>query len=113
VILSFLNIYMVGFELEEKNPRDKCLQHFVVSIFFVFLFENKVDRDMIFRSVPYFMGARGMYLNKWTSYFSPENGIPSVVLVWVRLPFPPPLPLHCWNDETLKNIGNTLGRYID
>jgi hypothetical protein len=31
-------------------------------------------------------------------------------LVWVCFPF---LPLHCWNDETLKNIGNTLGRFID
>jgi hypothetical protein len=30
--------------------------------------------------------------------------------VWVCLPF---LPLHCWNDETLRNIGNTLGKYID
>jgi hypothetical protein len=56
------------------------------------------------------MGLRGMYLNKWMSDFSPENGIPSTVSVWVILPF---LPLHCWNDETLRNIGNTLGRYID
>jgi hypothetical protein len=78
--------------------------------FFAFLFEKKEDRDLIFQSGPYFMGARGMYLNKWTPDFSPENDIPSAVLVWVRLPF---LPLHCWNDETLKNIGNSLGKYID
>jgi hypothetical protein len=51
-----------------------------------------------------------MYLNKWTPKFSPENDIPSVVPVWVRLPF---LPLHYWNDETIRNIGNTLGKYID
>jgi hypothetical protein len=56
------------------------------------------------------MGSQGMYLNKWTPYFSPENDIPSGVSVWVRLPF---LPLHCWNDETLRNIGNSLGKYID
>jgi hypothetical protein len=78
--------------------------------FFAFLFENKEDRDLIFRNGPYFMGARGMYLNKWTPDFSPENDIPSAVPVWVHLPF---LPLHCWNDETIKNIGNTLGKYID
>jgi hypothetical protein len=78
--------------------------------FYVFLFENKADRDLIFRNGPYFMGTRGMYLNQWTPDFSPENDIPSVVPVWVRLPF---LPLHCWNDETIKNIGNTLGRFID
>jgi hypothetical protein len=28
----------------------------------------------------------------------------------VKLPF---LPLHFWNDDTLKAIGNSLGRYID
>jgi hypothetical protein len=25
----------------------------------------------------------------------------------------PFLPLHCWNDETIRNIGNTLAKYID
>jgi hypothetical protein len=78
--------------------------------FFAFLFEKNEDRDLIFRSRPYFMGARGMYLNKLTPYFSPENGIPSAVPVRVRLPF---LPLHCWNDETIINIGNALGNCID
>jgi hypothetical protein len=52
----------------------------------------------------------GMHLNKWTPDFSPENDIPSVVSVWVRLPF---LPLHHWNHETLRNIGNSLGKLID
>jgi hypothetical protein len=39
--------------------------------FFAFLFEKKEDRDLIFHSGPYFMGERGMYLNKWTPDFSP------------------------------------------
>jgi hypothetical protein len=78
--------------------------------FFLFLFETKTDRDLIFRSGPYFMGARGLYLNSWNLDFNPENDIPSVVPVWVRLPF---LSFHCWNDETIRSIGNTLGRYID
>jgi hypothetical protein len=76
----------------------------------VFLFELKEDKDLIFRSGPYFMGSRGVYLNHWMPDFSPENEIPSVVLVWVKLPF---LPYHCWTDETIRNIGNTLGRYIN
>jgi hypothetical protein len=42
--------------------------------------------------------------------FSPNNDIPNVVLIWARLPF---LPLHCWNDATIRSIGNTLGKYID
>jgi hypothetical protein len=56
------------------------------------------------------MGARGMYLNKWNPYFCLESGIPLAAPVWVRMPF---LPLHCWNDETLKKIRNLLGYYID
>jgi len=78
--------------------------------FFVLLFENRADQDLIFKSGPYFMGSMDMYLNKWMPDFSLENDMPSVVLVWVCLPF---LPLHHWNDETLRNIGNTLGNYID
>jgi hypothetical protein len=87
------------------------LSHFLCGRgFFAFLFEDKSDRDLIFRSGPYFMGSRGMYLNSWTPDFSPENDIPNAVPVWVRLPF---LPLHCWNNETIRSIGNTLGKYID
>ena len=53
----------------------------------------------------YFMGSRGIYLNKWTLDFSPKNGIPFVILVWVIFPF---LPLHFQNEETMIAIGNAL-----
>jgi hypothetical protein len=58
----------------------------------------------------YLLGARGMHLNKWTPYFSRENDVPSVVPVWVHLPH---LPLHFWSDDTLRCIGNSIGKYID
>ena len=51
-----------------------------------------------------------MYLNKWDISFNPEKDIPKAVPVWVKLPH---LPLHCWNDEDFKAIGNTLGKYVD
>ena len=87
------------------------LQHcFCGKGFFSFLFENKANRDLIFRSGPYFMGLRGLHLNRWSISFDPEKDVPSVVPVWVRLP---QLSLHCWNDETLQAIGNSLGNYID
>ena len=57
--------------------------------FFVFLFEKKEDRNLIFRNGPYFMGPRGMYLNKWDLSFDPEKYIPFLVLVWVKLPHLP------------------------
>jgi hypothetical protein len=34
--------------------------------FYIFYFELKSDRDLIFRNDPYFFGPRGLYLNKWT-----------------------------------------------
>ena len=49
-------------------------------------------------------------MNNWTSDFDPEADIPKAVPVWVRLPN---LPMSCWNPNSLKAIGNTLGRYID
>jgi hypothetical protein len=51
-----------------------------------------------------------MYLNQWSLNFSPENYVPSIVHVSVRLPH---IPLHCWSNDSLCCIGNTLGCYID
>jgi hypothetical protein len=51
--------------------------------FYAFPFEHKEDKDLIFRNMPYFLGARGMYLNKWTLDFNPKNDVLFVVLVWV------------------------------
>lgn len=56
------------------------------------------------------MDSRGLYLNHWTPDFDPEMDVPSDVPVWVRLPY---IPLHCWGDESIKTIGNTVGSYID
>lgn len=56
------------------------------------------------------MGPQGLYLNKWTPDFDPTVDVPSVVPVWVRLPN---LPMHSWNWESLKHIGNTQGKFID
>ena len=85
------------------------LEHFVGRGYYVFVFDSMEDRDFIFRNGPYFMGPKGLYLNKWMD-FNPTQDVPSVILVWVRLPH---LPLHCWNLESLEAIGNTLGKYID
>jgi hypothetical protein len=95
--LPKIHAHLVGRKLVQADQRS-TVEAFCGKGFFAFLFEKKEDRDLIFHSGPYFMGTRGMYLNKWTPDFSPENDIPSAVPVWVRLPF---LPLHYWNDETI------------
>lgn len=65
---------------------------------------------LIFHNGPFFFRTRGMYLNRWTPDFNPDHSVLSIVHVWVRLPH---LLLHCWNEDTMRCIGNTLGRYKD
>ena len=56
------------------------------------------------------MGPQGLYLNKWTPDFDLAVDVPKEVPVWVRLPN---LPVHCWNGDSLRHIGNALGKFID
>jgi hypothetical protein len=77
--------------------------------FFIFSFSSKEDRDLVFRSGPYFMGSRGLFLAPWTLDFNPETEI-TAGPVWVRLPH---LPLHLWGPGSLEDIGNKLGRFLD
>jgi hypothetical protein len=76
----------------------------------MFEFTSKEDKELIFRNGPYFMGPWGLYLNKWMSDFNFAADVPSGIPVWVRLPN---LPVHCWNWDSLKHIGNSLGKFID
>eukprot|EP00253_Pinus_taeda_P020733 PITA_20733 len=78
--------------------------------YFIFEFTTKEDRDLVFRNGPYFMGNKGLYLNKWSPDFDPSVDVPKEASVWVRLPN---LPLHCWSYQSLQKIGNGLGRFID
>jgi len=98
----------------ERNWADKIQGKISIRFcgkgYFSFDFESKEDKDLIFRNRPYFMDSRGLYLNKWTLDFDPKLDVPSDVSVWVRLPH---LPLHCWGDESVRAIGNAMGKYID
>jgi hypothetical protein len=84
--------------------------HFVGKGYYVFIFDNVEDKNLIFRNEPYFMGPQGLYLNQWTPDFDPAQDVSSAVPVWVHLPH---LPLHCWSPKSLESIGNALGKYID
>jgi hypothetical protein len=78
-------------------------------VFFVFSFSRAKDRDLVFRSGPYFMGSRGLFLAPWTLEFNPGAEI-TAAPVWVRLPH---LPLHLWGINSLEDIGNKLGHFLD
>lgn len=96
-------------KLETSNKRQGW-NLFCGNYFFIFYFEYKEDKDLIFRNGPYFMGPQGLYLNRWSLDFDPNLDIPSVVPVWVKLPH---LPFHLWNHDAYKAIRNALGKYMD
>jgi len=89
--------------------QEKVTSYFLRRGYFLFEFSAKEDKDLIFRNGPYFMGPQGLYLNKWMPDFDPAVDVPTAVPVWVRLPN---LPVHCWNWDSLKHNGNTLGKFI-
>ena len=78
--------------------------------YYVFLFENSENRDLIFCNGLYFMGPQGLYLNPWTSDFDPAMDVPKAVSVWV---LPPNLSIHCWTPSSLQTIGDRMGKFID
>jgi hypothetical protein len=55
--------------------------HLVGKGFFVFGFDKLQDKNLIFRSGPYFMGPQGLYLNKWSPDFDPTQYVPSTLPV--------------------------------
>ena len=89
-------------KLETTNPRRSATKLLQQGIFLILVREKEGPRSHFQKW--------GMYLKKWDLSFDPEKYIPSTFLVWVKLPH---LPLHCWNDEYLIEIRNTLGKYID
>jgi hypothetical protein len=103
---------MVDAWIEERwRPliQEKVTRSAVGRGFFVFSFSSKEDRDLVFRSGPYFMGSRGLFLAPWTLDFNPGDEI-TAAPVWVRLPH---LPIHLWGRSSLEDIGNKLGRFLD
>ena len=65
----------------EKNwkplIKGEVISSFCGKGFYTFHFENRSYQDLVFRSGPYFMGARGLYLNQWIPSFNPDCGVPS------------------------------------
>ena len=90
--------------------KGKVDTNFCGRVFFTFLLEFKEDKHLIFRNIPYFMGPRGLFLNKWSLGFDPNLDVPSVVTMWVNLRH---LPMHFWNQDAFVEIGNSLVKYLD
>jgi hypothetical protein len=90
--------------------KERVTSYFLGRGYFLFEFTSKDDKYLIFQNGPYFMGPQGLYLNKWTPDFDPAVDVPKAVPVWVKLPN---LLVHYWNWDSLRHIGNSLGKFID
>ena len=76
--------------------------------FFVIDFDKQEDRSIIEAVGPWFWGSSGLFMQHWNPTFNPSTTSISTVSVWVRLPN---LPLHLWNDQSLRTIGNAIGQF--
>ena len=56
--------------------KESVSSFFVGKGYFVFVFESKQDKELIFRNGPYFMGPQGLHLNKWSPDFDPSQDVP-------------------------------------
>ena len=79
-------------------------------VFLSSFFKAKKIRTSSSGMVPISWGHKDCILINGSLDFDLTQDVPSAVSVWVRLPH---LPLHCWNQESLVAIGNTLGKFID
>ena len=76
--------------------------------YFLFVFSNEEDRDSIL-SMPWFIGSRGLYLEKWKPGFDPSKKQLMQAPLWVTLPN---LPLDLWHHKVFEGIGNSFGKFV-
>ena len=73
------------------------------------VFTNIEDKDRIFEGGPYFFAVLGLYMRLWKMNFILERETLTFLPVWVRLYS---LPLAYWQNVSLTDIGNKLGRSV-
>lgn len=76
---------------------------------FIVYFECLADFKQMNENGPWFWGSARCFITPWKSNFDPVNASVTITPVWVRLLN---LPIHFWCIEALKEIGNTLGKFV-
>lgn len=67
-------------------------------------------RNRVLDRGPYFFNSAGLYLKGWVERFNPDKEDLSCAPVWIRLYS---LPWEYWEEDSLKEIGNALGEFIN
>lgn len=89
------------------NPEGDFDILLVANNFLMVNFSCIVDRNQAFKGGPYFYNHVGLFIKQLHMGFNSAEEIPSLILVWVRLPR---LPLECWRRDILQMIALLLGK---
>ncbi|KAH9326114.1 hypothetical protein KI387_006292, partial [Taxus chinensis] len=68
-----------------------------------------MNQDTIFQGEPWFFGRAGQFMKPWHPMFKPDERIPLVAPIWVRL-FG--LPAEYWHQNVFMAIDNILGTFM-
>jgi hypothetical protein len=82
--------------------------HYLKKGWICFSFRTPDDAALILSS-SWVFGGSSIMLKRWRMEFNPDNDYFPLRHLWVLLPG---LPLHFWNEDALREIGNSLGKTI-
>ena len=77
--------------------------------FFLIRFSSKEDYDKVLKGGPWFVGEHYLSVRKWEPKFQAAKATVTSLATWIRLP---ELPIEFFHPETLRSIGNRIGRFI-
>lgn len=75
-----------------------------------FLFQNATDADKFLNSPQKWGGPTPLSIKMWSPFFDVRLEQTILLPVWVQLPS---LPIDFWFVEVFKEIGNSLGSFIE
>lgn len=73
---------------------------------FIVKLGSKEDRFLIVYVVPYLFFGKPMIIKQWSVKFDFHKEVPSVVLIWVKLPN---LPLNRRSPNSPRRLGSLVG----
>lgn len=77
--------------------------------YYVIRFEKSSDKEKLLYEGPYMLASRPVIVKEWCPDFCFENEVLKEVPLWVWLPR---LPLTCWSEDSLSQIGSVIGKPI-
>ncbi|KAI9100936.1 hypothetical protein K1719_024060 [Acacia pycnantha] len=92
------------------HPRDPLKLIPLSNRYYIVSFSNKEDRDYAFQEGPWMIEDHYLIVQRWRPNFNPwKADLQRKIAAWIRLP---DVPFEFYNVESLRRIGNMVGRMI-